>query len=79
MESLEDGAGAIKDYSYSNAVKNSEIIWTAENLDKWLKDPEKLIPGQIMSFSVDNVKDRADIIAYLMTVTKQQVAKNKTE
>ena len=58
-------AGGRADYSYSPAVKSSSIIWTEQTLDKWLTNPEKLIPGQKMGFMVPDAKDRADLIAYL--------------
>ncbi|SFA99323.1 cytochrome c [Collimonas sp. OK607] len=58
-------AGTHADYSYSPAVKSSDIVWTEKTLDKWLSNPEKLIPGQKMGFMVPDAKDRADLIAYL--------------
>ena len=58
-------AGSHADYLYSQAVKSSNIVWTDKTLDKWLSNPEKLIPGQKMSFMVPAAKDRADLIAYL--------------
>lgn len=58
-------AGSVPDYDYSDAVKSSHIVWSDETLDQWLTDPEKLIPGQNMNFSVSSAQDRADIIAYL--------------
>lgn len=58
-------AGSHADYLYSPAVKSSSIVWTDKTLDKWLSNPEKLIPGQKMGFMVPAAKDRADLIAYL--------------
>ena len=58
-------AGSRADYQYSPAVKSSSIVWTDKTLDKWLSNPEKLIPGQKMGFMVPAAKDRADLIAYL--------------
>jgi cytochrome c len=58
-------AGSHADYLYSPAVKSSDIVWTEKTLDKWLSNPEKLIPGQKMGFMVPAAKDRADLIAYL--------------
>jgi cytochrome c len=46
-------------------LKNAKIVWTEANLDKWLADPEILVPGSKMFFSVDKAGDRADIIAFL--------------
>ena len=58
-------AGTRPDYVYSPAVKASSIVWSDKTLDKWLANPEKLIPGQKMGFMVPAAKDRADLIAYL--------------
>lgn len=58
-------AGAVAGYAYSDAVKASEIMWDERTLDKWLANPEQLIPGQKMSYSVPEAADRADLIAYL--------------
>jgi len=58
-------AGSIVQFDYSAAVKKSKIAWDDKSLDRWLADPEKLIPGQRMGYRVDNAADRADLIAFL--------------
>jgi cytochrome c len=58
-------AGSVEDFDYSKAVRASEIVWTAEALDRWLTNPQALIPGQRMNFRVAKPADRLDIIAYL--------------
>ena len=60
-------AGLAKGFDYSPAVKASKVIWNAKTLDQWLANPEKLIPGQKMGFSVPEANDRADLIEYLRT------------
>ncbi|MEO7030819.1 MAG: c-type cytochrome [Herbaspirillum sp.] len=60
-------AGSVADYDYSPALKKSKLIWTAKNLDHWLTNPEKTIPGQKMGYSVADAQDRTDLIAYLKT------------
>jgi cytochrome c len=60
-------AGSVKDYDYSTAVKASRIVWNAKTLDRWLADPQKLIPGTKMGYSVPEAKDRADVIEFLKT------------
>ena len=63
-------AGSRADYVYSPAVKASSIVWADKTMDKWLANPEKLIPGQKMGFMVPAAKDRADLIAYLKKEAK---------
>lgn len=58
-------AGAVAGYAYSAAIRKSGIVWTPLNLDHWLANPQKLVPGSKMYFSVANPQQRADIIAYL--------------
>lgn len=41
------------------------IVWSDMTLNRWLTDPESLIPGQRMNFRVQLPEDRADIIAFL--------------
>ena len=60
-------AGIVPGYAYSTALKGSGIVWTPEKLNVWLTNPQKLVPGAKMFFSVSNPKQRADIIAYLAT------------
>lgn len=58
------------DHKHRNdALKKSNVIWTAQNLDRWLANPEALVPGQGMGFRVEDAMDRADLIAYLSTLS----------
>jgi cytochrome c len=58
-------AAAVDSFPYSAALRNSQIKWTAETLDQWLTDPEKLVPGNDMPFHVEKPEERSEIIAYL--------------
>ena len=64
-------AGSAPGYGYSSAVASSSIVWSEETLDRWLTNPEKLIPGQRMSISVAKETDRQDLIAYLKSVSRK--------
>jgi cytochrome c len=64
-------AGSIADFDYSPAVKAAKIVWGERTLNAWLTDPESLIPGQKMGYSVPDAADRADIIAYLKQATRK--------
>jgi cytochrome c len=65
-------AGTAPGYTYSNALKNSSVVWDEANLSKWLTDPEKFIPGQKMYISVPDAKERADLVAYLLVAGRKQ-------
>ena len=63
-------AGTVAGYNYSPALKNSKIVWTEANLDKWLSGPDAMVPGTKMFYEVQDPKDRADIIAFLKEKAK---------
>ena len=52
-------------FEYSAGLRKSQIKWTEETLDKWLTDPEKLVPDNDMPFHVENADERREIIVYL--------------
>jgi cytochrome c len=59
-------AGEIADFRYSPAIRRSGIVWTPETLDKFIADPQALVPGNRMPYAgMANASDRADLIAYL--------------
>ncbi len=58
------------DFKFSDALKESHIVWTPDKLDAWIKKPQDLVPGSKMTFAgLDDAKDRTDVIAYLMVST----------
>ena len=58
-------AGSVPDFVYSTALKQSKVVWTEEMLDRWLSNPEALIPGQEMDVRVRSAEERRLLIAYL--------------
>jgi cytochrome c len=58
-------AGSIADYNYSEGLRKSGIVWDEVTLDKWLTDPQALIPDAKMFYHLEEAKDRADVIAFL--------------
>ena len=64
-------AGTAKGFAnYSPALKGSGLVWTEANLDRWLANPEALVPGQAMGISLPDAGERADVIAFLRTLAK---------
>ncbi len=61
-------------FSYSQAFKDKsseDFKWTYEHLDNFLTNPREYIPGTAMTFAgIKDPQDRADVIAYLRTVTE---------
>jgi len=64
-------------FSYSEAMKafsEGGKTWTYENLDHFLTNPKALVPGTAMSFAgLKNDQDRADLVAYLRTLSDSPV------
>lgn len=58
-------AGSTSTFKYSSALKSSHITWDGASLDKWLSDPDSLVPDNDMSFHVPKADERADIIRFL--------------
>jgi cytochrome c len=67
-------AGTVKGFSrYSDSLKGVDVVWNDGNLDKWLADPERLIPGNTMTFPwIKGAQEREDIIAYLKAVSENK-------
>lgn len=67
-------AGSVAGFAYSPALMHARMTWNDKTLDAWLADPERLLPGQRMGYSVPEAADRADIIAYLRQVSMPAAA-----
>jgi cytochrome c len=58
--------------NYSPAMQKSDIVWTEENLAKYLKDPKGFIPGNRMIFAgLKKDEDIANVIAYIEQASKE--------
>lgn len=63
-------AGQAPGFSYSEAVAQSGIVWSAETLDQWLARPSDFLPGNRMVFvGIRKPEDRANLIRYLQQET----------
>ena len=68
-------AGSSDGFKYSDAMKNSDITWTPENLDKYLADPKTFIPGNKMVFvGLKEEQDRKNVIAYLQEHSEKKAS-----
>jgi cytochrome c len=53
-------------FNYSAAMKAQKGNWTLEELDHFLADPRKAVPGTNMTFAgLPRGKERADVLSYL--------------
>jgi len=58
-------AGSLAGFQYSASLKSLGLTWNPETLDRWLTDPDAMVPGNDMSFATPKAVDRSDLIAYL--------------
>ena len=61
-------SGTASGYNYSPAMKDANITWDDDTLDKFLAGPAGFVHGTKMFISVPSSADRQNIIAYLGTL-----------
>lgn len=65
-------AGTVRGFGrYSDALRNSDVVWNDQTLGPWLKDPGAFIPGNQMTFQgLRDSRARDDLIAFLKTASE---------
>ena len=59
-------SGSVPGFSYSDANKNSGIIWNEQTFEDYIRDPKAKIPGTKMVFAgIKNEQEAKDLWAYL--------------
>lgn len=66
-------AGTVQGFvRYSEALKQSQVVWDRDTMDAWLRDPQGLVPGNRMTMrGIENARTRKDIVAYLEILASQ--------
>lgn len=54
----------------STKLKDYGVIWSTETLFEFLADPDALVPNTPMTGMIVDPQQRADVIAYLSTLTE---------
>ena len=66
-------AGTVEGFKYSPAMVAYGVTWDESTLDTYLTKPKSVVPGTKMVFvGLPKDADRADVIAYLKTLTPAQ-------
>jgi cytochrome c len=62
-------AGEVAEFKYSEAFAKGSggIVWDDRTLDRWLADPQSVIPGAIMPYKQADPDKRRLVIEYLKT------------
>ena len=65
-------AGSLTTFTrYSSALQSSNVVWNDKTLDEWIADPQRLVPGNQMTFQgIKDPRQRADLLAYLKEATQ---------
>lgn len=63
-------SAATPGFGYSEALKKASIRWDDQTLDRWLTDPDAMVPDTDMAFRLANTDERTAVIAYLKALGK---------
>jgi cytochrome c len=59
-------SGAVGSYPYSEAMRNAHLVWTPDELARFLKNPRQAVAGTKMGFAgLSKPDDVTNLIAYL--------------
>lgn len=59
-------AGSLEGFAYTALLRDRELVWTGQVLDRWLKAPQQGFPGLCLPFTgFERAQDRRDLIAWL--------------
>ncbi|MFW1677920.1 c-type cytochrome [Pontibacter sp. JAM-7] len=62
-------AGSLPRFAYSDALKASKIIWTEDNLRKWISGNDKFVPGTRMRHvEITDTAEQDYLLAYLKSL-----------
>ena len=61
-------SGSAPGFNYSQGLKEANITWTSDSLDRWLQKPTNDVHTTRMMISVRSHEDRQNLIAYLHTL-----------
>jgi cytochrome c len=56
-------------FPYSDALKKSGLVWTEDNLRKWIADSAHTVPNTLMPHvSISDPAEQIYLVAYLKTL-----------
>jgi cytochrome c len=67
-------AGSAPGFGYSSAMQNADIVWDAQTLDRYIENPDAVVPGNNMKpfTGITDPEERAKIIAHLEAESQAQ-------
>ena len=67
-------AAGAPQFSYTQALRESKLVWDAATLKRFLAAPAGIVPGTSMGVAVPDEADRDNLIAYFQSVSSQAPA-----
>jgi cytochrome c len=62
-------AGSLANFPYSDGLKKSGLVWTEENLRKWIADSSHTVPKTLMEHvSISDPAEQIYVVQYLKTL-----------
>ena len=64
-------AGSADNFTFSEAMKSSRIVWDDDTMTKYLRSPREVVPEGKMAFpGIKNDEEMANLLAYLHQATQ---------
>ena len=62
--------GSLPDYDYSSALRSADFVWDEEKLERFIANPDKLVPGNRMKpySGLASTDDLASVVSFLRSV-----------
>jgi len=67
-------AASAPQFSYTQALRESKLVWDAATLKRFLGAPAGVVPGTSMALAVPDEAERDNLIAYFQSVSSQAPA-----
>jgi cytochrome c len=67
-------AGTVEGFTrYSEPLAHATVVWDERTLDRWLEQPQTVVPGNLMTFpGLKDPGQRADLVAYFKAAASGQ-------
>lgn len=63
-------AGKVPGFDYSKALRAATHVWSRDKLLAWITDPEAIVPGQAMDYTLDAADERQAVVEFLARASK---------
>lgn len=60
-------------FNYTGALKDFGGVWTYERLDAFIRNSQELVPGTAMAQRIGKAEQRAELLAYMATLSANPV------